>query len=221
MSTIDPVADYAAQAGAAARAAKRADQLGINEFLHLMTVQLQNQDPMKPLDATEFVSQLAQFGSVSGIQSMQGSIESLAASLRSTQVLSGTSLVGREVLCSSNVIEIASGETVRGEVEVPEGASSVTIVVRDASGQVVRTMSAAPEPGLYALEWDGRDGTGAAVASGRYEIEVLANIGGREYSLESLLATRVDSVSIDAHGAHLTLNTKIGAFSLADVRRVL
>ena len=83
MSTTDPIAAYAAQSQAALAAAqqkKSANNLGIDEFLTLMTTQLKNQDPMKPLDGTAFIAQLAQFGAVSGIQEMQGSIEALAAS---------------------------------------------------------------------------------------------------------------------------------------------
>lgn len=86
MSTTDPIAALAAQtqaALAAAQAKKSASNLGIDDFLTLMTTQLKNQDPMKPLEGTEFVAQLAQFGTVSGIQQMQGSVETLASSLRS------------------------------------------------------------------------------------------------------------------------------------------
>src|SRR5262245_2813270 len=101
MSTTDPIAALAAKTQAAlasAQTKKSANNLGIDDFLTLMTAQLKNQDPMKPLEGTEFVSQLAQFGSVSGIQSMQKSIESLASSLRSQQVMNGTTLVGHDVL---------------------------------------------------------------------------------------------------------------------------
>ena len=107
MSTTDPIAAYAAQSQAALAAAqskKSANNLGIDEFLTLMTTQLKNQDPMKPLDGTAFIAQLAQFGAVSGIQEMQGSIESLAASLRSTQTLNGATLVGREVLAPADSV---------------------------------------------------------------------------------------------------------------------
>lgn len=224
MSTTDPIAQISAQTQAALAAsgnAKQADQLGINEFLHLMTVQLRNQDPMKPLDATEFVAQLAQFGSVSGIQDMQGSIESLASSLRSNQVLNGAALVGREVLCAASDTTIVAGETVRGQIDVPEGTSNLTIVVKDAQGQAVRTMTATPGAGVNSFEWDGLTSDGDVAPSGTYQIEAVANIGGSSYSLETLLTTRVASVSIDSLGTNLTLNTGIGTVSLADVRRVM
>lgn len=223
MSTTDPIAQISAQTQAALAAAKskQADQLGINEFLHLMTVQLRNQDPMKPLDATDFVAQLAQFGSVSGIQNMQSSMSSLAESLRSTQVLNGASLVGRDILSSTSETTILSGGTVRGEIDVPEGIGSMTIVVTDDAGQVVRTMISNPAAGINEFTWDGLDERGEAVESGTYQIEAIANVGGANYSLETLLSTRVSSVSIGAGGTDLILNTNIGPIALADVRRVI
>lgn len=88
-TTTDPIAAYAAQTQAAAIAAanakKKDNSLGIDEFLTLMTAQLKNQDPMKPLEGTEFISQLATFGTVSGVKEMGASLETLAASLRATQ----------------------------------------------------------------------------------------------------------------------------------------
>src|SRR5688500_14063521 len=124
MSTTDPIAQYAAQTQAslaAAQTKKSANNLGIDEFLTLMTTQLKNQDPMKPLEGTEFIAQLAQFGAVSGIQQMQTSMETLAASLRSTQALNGATLVGREVLAPSSAINHAEGSSTSGEIEVPAG----------------------------------------------------------------------------------------------------
>ena len=67
-------------------------KLGKDEFVKLLLTQLRSQDPTSPMDSHAFVSQLAQFGSVSGIQSMQKSIESLSSSLRSTQMMNGTTI---------------------------------------------------------------------------------------------------------------------------------
>ena len=79
---------------ATAQSKKSATTLDINDFLTLMSTQLNNQDPLKPLDSTAFVAQLAQFGTVSGIQSMQASLATLSDSLRASQALSGATLVG-------------------------------------------------------------------------------------------------------------------------------
>src|SRR4029450_3877723 len=90
--------------------AKSNQQLGQNEFLKLMLAQMKNQDPMKPQDPSTFLTQLAQFTQVTGIQNMQTSMADLASSMRSTQVLSGTSLVGHDVLAPATKDTIAAGE---------------------------------------------------------------------------------------------------------------
>ena len=225
MSTTDPIAQYAAQTQAslaAAQAKKSANNLGIDEFLTLMTTQLKNQDPMKPLDGTQFIAQLAQFGAVSGIQQMQTSMEALASSLRSTQALNGASLVGREVLAPSDVIGHTEGTSTSGEVEVPEGVASIELRITDSAGEVVRQMTVPVDNGVARFTWDGLRGNGASVPSGQYDIEAIGRIGTASESLQVLMSGRVSSVSIDANGAGLTLNTgTLGPVSMANVRRVM
>lgn len=224
MTTTDPIAAYAArtQAAAAANTKKSANSLGIEDFLALMTAQLKNQDPMKPLEGTEFVAQLAQFGAVSGIQKMQSSIEALATALRSSQVLNGTTLVGHDVLATADEFSFTQGVNVSGEVEVPAGTNSLDIRITDAVGQVVRTLRAVPTAGINTFTWDGKHDDGTAASSGDYAIEAVANLGTSSESLNVLLSGRVSSVTIDGNGTGLTLNTAaLGALAMNDVRRVM
>jgi flagellar basal-body rod modification protein FlgD len=225
MTTTDPIAAYASQTQAslaAAQAKKSANNLGIDEFLTLMTTQLKNQDPMKPLDGTAFIAQLAQFGAVSGIQQMQTSMETLAASLRSTQALNGATLVGRDVVAPADSINYTAGVPVRGEMDVPEGVATVGIRIADAAGEIVREMTVPVVNGAAQFTWDGVHNNGEPAASGVYDIEAIARVGGASESLNVLMTGRVASVSIDANGAGLTLNAgTLGAVSMADVRRVM
>lgn len=225
MSTTDPIAEIAAQSQAAAAAAhksKSANDLGIDEFLTLLTTQLKNQDPMKPMDGTEFVAQLAQFGAVSGIQQMQTSMESLASSLRSAQVLDGATLVGREVLAFTDHIELAQGSVISGEIEVPPGVSHLQVRITDADGAIVQEITLSPGEGTTEFTWDGLRSDGTQADAGSYQIEAIASGGGISESLGVLLSTRVSSVTIDSAGAGLTLNTAgLGAVPLAHVRRVM
>ena len=228
MSTTDPIAAYAAQTQAAASAAagstakKSASDLGINDFLTLMSSQLQNQDPLKPLDSTAFVAQLAQFGSVSGIQKMQTNLQALADSLRSSQALSGASLVGHNVLAPSSTATLGAAGNMDGAIDVPSGASSLQITVTDSSGQQVRTFSVAPQSGLTNFTWDGLADNGTRAAAGTYTIGAIATVGGKNESLDPLLSGRVSSVTIDSQGTGLTLNTTtLGSVALSNVRQVM
>ena len=212
------------QAPAAARstgAAEGGPQFGQDQFLTLMLAQLRNQDPMKPLEPQEFIGQLAQFSTVTGIQGMQSSLEDLSGSMRSSQVLEGASLVGRSVLSTGGDARLGAGGTVPGAVEVPAGATSVEVNVRDASGALVRRFQLPPDEGLRDFSWDGRSDAGAAAPAGSYRLEAIARFGGRAESAPLLLQRRVDSVSIDPAGGAMTLNTNAGSLALGDVRRVM
>src|SRR4026209_1422384 len=85
---------------------KKKDQLGQAEFLQLMLAQLKNQDPFKAMDPSQFLGQLAQFGTVTGIQDMQNAFTSLSDAMRASQVLDGASMVGRDVLVPSDTVTL-------------------------------------------------------------------------------------------------------------------
>jgi flagellar basal-body rod modification protein FlgD len=212
----------AAQAAAAAtKDASSNSQLGQNEFLKLMLAQLKNQDPMKPTDPTQFLSQLAQFSTVTGIQNMQTSMSDLASSLRSTQVLNGASLVGHDVLAPATTDTIAAGQSVKGAVDAPDGTSQILVTVKDSSGALVRSFTTNASSGLNEFNWDGTDNLGNPVPAGEYTFAVNANVAGQAQALDPLLSSKVASVTIDPKSGSLTLNTSTGAVPLTDVRRVL
>jgi len=201
--------------------AKKKDQLGQTEFLELMIAQLKNQDPFKAMDPSQFLGQLAQFSTVSGIQEMQNAFTSMSESMRSSQVLEGATMVGREVLVASEDAVLGAEGAVRGALDIPSGATSVSINVLDSSGQIVRQMTGPTTRGMSDFSWDGMGDGGVRLEPGEYTFEAVANIGGESVELETLLADRVNSVTIDAKNG-LTLNTNgLGARSLSEVRRVM
>jgi flagellar basal-body rod modification protein FlgD len=218
---VDPLSAYAAQTAAAAASGKKKTELGSADFMQLMMAQLKNQDPFKPTDPAQFLGQLAQFSTVTGIQNMQTSVTELAGSLRSTQVLNGASLVGREILAPSTTATLAAGVTLSGAAAIPEGVVGTQVTIRDSAGQLVRRFDIdAAELGLTEFTWDGRDAAGNPVAAGDYEIEVTGVSGGETYSFDPLLTSRVASVTIDPSRGDLVLNTDIGPVAIGDVARV-
>jgi flagellar basal-body rod modification protein FlgD len=216
---VDPIAAFAAQTQAVAAAKAKKTELGSSDFMTLMITQLKNQDPMKPQDPSEFLGQLAQFSTVSGIQSMQTSMTELAGSLRSAQVLSGATLVGREVLASSTKGNLLSGGTIRGAVDIPAAVSDVQLTIKDGTGQLVRKIDLSGD-GLTEFTWDGLTSTGQPAAAGTYEFEITAKSGGETYSFDTLLSSKVASVTIDPTRGDLILNTDIGPVAISDVQRV-
>jgi len=198
------------------------NQIGQGDFMKLMITQFKNQDPFKPMDSTQFLGQLAQFSTVSGIQEMQGSLATLSDSLRSSQMLSGAALVGRDVLAPAETINHEAGRSLMGAVDLPEGTASAVVTVRDAdTGQLVRRLELPASPGLFGFSWDGLDESGATADSGRYALEVVANVGGTRESLPVQVVDRVLSVSLDpqTHGVRVNTAT-LGSVALSDVRQI-
>jgi len=224
MSTVNDIATAAAAAGIASAPAskhKTASDLNVTDFLTLMSAQLKNQDPLKPMDSTAFVAQLAQFGTVSGVQGMQTSLSSLSSALQSSQMLTGASLVGHSILATADSAQY-SGGSIRGQVTVPDGASRVTLTVTDSSGQVVRHILMDPTAGTQGFTWDGMSDTGAQLAAGQYKLQAISTSGATNESLATYLDGTVRSVSLDANGTGLTVNTaELGAISLGSVREII
>ncbi|HEX2584662.1 MAG TPA: flagellar hook assembly protein FlgD [Steroidobacteraceae bacterium] len=202
-------------------AANSMSSLGINDFIQLMTTQLKYQDPTQPQDSTQFVAQLAQFSTVSGVQQMNSSISSLLNQLKSSQAVSATSLVGHTVLVQGKSIPMMAGDKVVGAIDTPSKASNVNVTVTDGSGQVVKHLSVPAQAGLSYFTWDGTDDAGNAVKDGKYEFTAAATVAGKPVAATTLLANRIDSVTIDPSTNDLQLNTdSLGTVTLADVRQV-
>lgn len=222
MSIADIINGTGGAAGAAqSGGTKKKDQLGQAEFLELMIAQLKNQDPFKAMDPSQFLGQLAQFGTVSGIAEIKEAFGTLSDSMRSSQVLDGATMVGREVLVPSDEVLLQAEGPVRGAIDVPTGTNALQVNIRDASGTLVRRMTMPTTSGLQEFSWDGLADNGTRAAAGEYTFEAVANVAGKSGSLEMLMAGRVNSVTIDA-ATGLTLNTSnLGSRSLSDVRRVM
>jgi flagellar basal-body rod modification protein FlgD len=217
---IDPLTN-SLLGGAGAGTTVKKDELGQDAFLKLMVTQLKNQDPFKPTDPSAFLGQLAQFSTVSGIQSMQKSLTTLSESLRSSQVLGGTSLVGHDVLASADGATLGSVGGVQGVTTIPEGATAAVLVVTDASGQLIRRMPLSSQAGETGFAWDGTTDLGARAPVGNYKFSAIANVGGAAEQLATSVIGRVGSVTIDPTNYSLTLNTDLGPVPLAHVLRVM
>ncbi len=195
--------------------------LGQDQFLTLMLTQLKNQDPMKPLEPSEFLGQLAQFSTVTGIQEMQQSISALSGAFSGNSVLEGATMVGRDVLAATSIGRLGVADELRAAVGTPEGANRITVNVRDAAGSLVRRFDVDAADGIVDFAWDGLTNEGQRAPAGVYRLDAVANVGGRNESLEMMIRNRVNSVSVDAQGRGLTLNTASGTLALGDVRRIM
>ena len=202
---------------------QRSTELGQEDFLTLMITQFQNQDPFSPMENGEFLGQLAQFGTVSGIEELNSAFAGLQNSIQNDQALQAANLVGHAVLAARDVGYLDQNGRLAGAVELGASASDVEVEITDLNGQLVRRLNLGQQPsGLARFEWDGSDQDGNRVEPGRYRVATRVIQGGYIESGETLLESNIESVSLGGIGQGLTLNVSGGdTLSLNDVRRIL
>lgn len=208
----------ASTAGAAAAANPSSKPLGQADFLLLMTKQMQNQDPLKPMDSTDMLSQLAQFSTVQGIDSLNSAMGAMASVMESDQTLRAAQLVGREAYVETDRFNHQGG-VLKGEV-VAARPGAIQVDILDASGnRVARRTVQADTAGPQGFQWDGKDDTGKTVAHGQYTVAAATDAGANATALDIRLASHVESVSIEDYALVLNL-PGLGQFSMAQVRRL-
>ncbi len=202
---------------------KARNELGQAEFLKLMTTQLTHQDPSKPMESGEFLGQIAQFSTVTGIQDLQDAFNGFASSQSSDQALQAANLVGRTVLAPGDEALLAAGGTLDGELIVPESATSVVVEVLDSNGGLVQQIDlGAQSAGQAKFSWDGLGIDGTYANPGKYKIRGSAVIAGTNTSLASLLQSKVDSVTLGRGSGGLTINVAgIGPVNFSDIHQIL
>jgi flagellar basal-body rod modification protein FlgD len=194
--------------------------LAQEDFLNLMLTQLKNQDPFKPMESGEFLGQIAQFGTVQGLAGLQTSFDSLSTSLVSNQALQASSLVGRSALAVASQLAIGEGQAVNGAVDLPSSSPSVSVTIRDATGQTVRTLQLGTQPsGLASFTWDGLADDGSAAPAGRYTFDATYFSGTESVAAETLLRAPIDSVLLGADGFNVELRG-IGELPFSAVRGI-
>ncbi|MEO5812300.1 MAG: flagellar hook assembly protein FlgD [Rhodanobacter sp.] len=181
--------------------------IGQADFLSLLVQQMRNQDPTKPMDSSQMVSQLAQISQVSATQALRTSFDALSASLQGNQMLQASSMVGRGVTVPSNAGQLHN-DTLDGAVNVPDGGGQVVVRITDAQGNVVRTLDMGmPKAGLVAFHWDGKGDDGKAAPEGVYGLAAQAG----NTAVATYVSGTVNGVGMTSDGAYLDIEGFGGA----------
>ncbi len=183
------------------------EEMGKDAFLKLLVAQLENQDPLEPMDNGEFVAQLAQFSSLEGIKNLGTSVDGMATNMSSMQNLSTSSLIGRYVLVEGNAFELIQDVAVTLGYGIEENAANVKVNIYDAVGRLVRQVElGSAERGDHALVWDGTDDAGAPMAPGRYNFNITASSAeGEGIPVVEYATGIVSSVSLDSGTAMISV----------------
>lgn len=191
------------QASPAAAAAPKSE-LDENAFLRLLTAQLQNQDPLSPVDNQAFVAQLAQFSSVEQLHAVSSRLDTLLIATASQNQMATASLVGKDVSYRASAVQLDGTNAPAVQVKLA-AQGAVTAVVTDASGRTVRTLAVGSHAaGTFDLGWDGRDDAGRLLPAGSYGVKLAARgPDGSAVTAEARAHGRVGGVTFDGDAAQL------------------
>ena len=203
--------------------ADASDELGQAAFLQLMTAQLKYQDPIKPMENGDFLGQMAQFGTVSGINDLNASFSTLSSSFQSNQALQASTLVGRRVLVPSDTATLGDGKSVLGSVDLLQPASKVVLTIKNSAGQLVhRRDLGVQQAGLIDFQWNGLDANGNSLPGGEYQIAAEVHRGTEVSSGQMYTVVDVESVTLGVGGQDLTLSVSgLGDIDMSQVRKIL
>lgn len=210
-----------ATTSAAAKAQQKADELRSN-FLTLLVTQLQNQDPLKPMENAEMTSQLAQVNTLSGIEELNRTLQGITGQIDAGQALQAAALIGRGVLVPGDRVLVGNGQSTPFGIELQSPADQVQVTISDGSGQTVRQYDlGALAAGVESFVWDGSLNDGSPAPDGAYRISVQALSDGRPQLHTLLNYAQVGGVSSGSGGPLLDLGATLGRVSLQDVRQIL
>ena len=160
--------------GAGPRMRERALFASFQDFLKLLTTQLQQQDPLTPMDAEKFSQQLIQFAAVEQARAANERLSKLIDTVAAGQLLMAASFVGREVDFSGREVFVGEQGEARIAYSLPRSAAVAELIVRQHGGAEVVRFLVPPAAGRQVVTWDGRDAHGTRVPPGTYRVEIRA-----------------------------------------------
>jgi flagellar basal-body rod modification protein FlgD len=218
---IDPTSSTSSSssAGAASSASKSTTVGSQDYFLKLLVAQMNNQDPLNPLDSAQMTSQLAQLNTVQGINNLATKLDSLLGETNTAQSLQAAGLVGHNVMAPGTTLALQNGQAVGG-INLAGAVDHLTVSIKDASGTVIRTEDlGAQQAGLMNFVWDGATDAGATATDGAYTFSVAAKSGKDTVVADTLSTGVVTSVTPGADGASL-LVSGVGSFPMSQIKQI-
>lgn len=199
--------------------------LGKDDFMKLLVKQMQNQDPLSPMEGSEFAAQLAQFSSLEQLTNLNDLMgASLEANYYLTQSINNTmtaTLIGKEVKLEGSSLEYKGQEEVNFGYNLPADAKSVTVNIYNDKGALVRTIkNASTDAGTTKLSWDFTDNEGSKLPTGKYRFEVEAkNNNDENMAVSSFIWGQIDGVKFSDSGSTLLVGGV--EYYLSDILEIL
>jgi flagellar basal-body rod modification protein FlgD len=225
VNTVSSSTTTAAQTSTSSTPTKANDLLGESDFLQLLITQMKNQDPMSPMDGTQFASQLAQFSSLQELQNLNTSMtSSISANYALAQSINNTmsaTLIGKDVKISGQDITYSGQDKIQLGYSLPADASAVSIKVYDSNGTLVKTIDGLPTgTGENRTAWDFTDDNGNKVQQGNYTFEVDAKTtNGEDMTADGFKYGTITGVEYTSSGTKLLVDN--AEYNLSDISEIV
>ena len=191
-----------------------------DRFLKLLVTQMKNQDPLNPLDNAQVTTQLAQINTVTGIEKLNSTVQTLSTSMLANQSVQGAAMIGRQVYATGSYLNLADGKAT-GAVNLTQPADRVYVSIADSAGTIIRRMELGSAGiGVSGFQWDGKTDAGTTAAAGQYVFQVVAASGNKSIPAEPVTLGKVDGVSLSSSGMKLNLQGG-GSVGMTDVKQIL
>ena len=191
-----------------------------DRFLKLLVTQMKNQDPLNPLDNAQVTTQLAQINTVTGIEKLNSTVQTLSTAMLSNQSMQGAAMIGRSVYATGSYLNLADGKAT-GAVNLTQPADRVYVSIADSAGTIIRRMELGSAGiGVSGFQWDGKTDAGTTAAAGQYVFQVVAANGNKSIPAEPVTLGKVDGVSLSSSGMKLNLQGG-GSVGMTDVKQIL
>jgi flagellar basal-body rod modification protein FlgD len=192
-----------------------------DRFLKLLITQMQNQDPLNPMDNAQLTSQIAQISTVSGIDKLNTTIGDMSNAFSASQSLQASALIGHGVLAKGATLELDQGLAVGG-VTLTEPADNISVSIMNKNKETIRTLEMpAHNAGIAQFAWDGKTDAGTDAADGKYTFAATAVRSGQKIDSTTTLGfARVQSVTLGTDGMQLNTSS-LGALGMSDVKQIL
>lgn len=179
----------------AASTSETESYLGREEFLTMLVAQLQNQDPLNPMEGTDFSSQLAEFSQLEQLMNLNDSMETFATAFESQSGGNLSDYIDKQVTGDVNSMQVSDGAVSGGFYNL-SALANVIIDVTDADGKIVKRLyPGQQDPGAKVISWDGTDSAGEAVEDGTYYYSVYADTGSGYETISTSVTGTVDGIS--------------------------
>jgi flagellar basal-body rod modification protein FlgD len=218
MADLVSFVSSAAPTASAAAASKMTLSNNFDTFLTILTAQIQNQDPLEPMDSTQFTQQLVQFSGVEQQIRSNQQLETLISATRSSAGASLSGYLGRQAEIAGDSAQF-SEDPINFLYALPENAQSASLSILDSSGRTVFTSEGATQAGRHVFTWDGQTASGGEARPGVYTLRVTAKSAAGDIltSEQSILA---EITGVDLSQGEPALTTAFGIFAYSDIRRL-